>query len=80
MRKKTFRIGESAYYGIWKIEVNEAKGTVKLIGVEWGTNVVKEEKSFNLTERAAISEYAESQSTSYHAGQMLNFIYKETKN
>lgn len=80
MRTKTFRIGESSYYGIWKLEVNDMKQTVKFSGIDWNSKQVKEVKEFNLSDRDGIREYADEQSTSYYGGQMVNFIFKETNN
>jgi hypothetical protein len=84
MATKLFKIGESAYYGKWRITIKSDK--VICTGIDYFDNVVMEEETFDvkpgfMTERNLLPllKYLESVSTFYWAEKMVDWIESKLK-
>lgn len=75
MATKLFKIGESSYYGKWRLTVK--KNIVEVEGIDYFTNEVKESKSFN--EWRKLRDYLEEVSTFGWADTMMDWVDKHTE-
>jgi len=86
MKTKTFKIGERAYYGIWRVEVESE--IIRFVGIDWDTKKVKDTKEFrywkclipsqNYDWILPIFDYAENISDYHHAEMMIDFVREAT--
>ena len=74
MATKLFKIGESSYYGKWRITIKGDNITVQ--GIDFKTNEVQEETSFTASEAEDLERLLTEVSTSYHADKMMEFVKK----
>lgn len=74
MATKLFKIGESSFYGKWRITVDKKAETILAQGIDWDTNFVKEGKCFYTNQRDELREYLENASTSFWADKMMEFV------
>ena len=74
MPQKTFNIGESSYYGRWKIIIKGNAITVQ--GIDWDTRKVERTDTFSTADigNHGLEMHLSDMSTCYFAGEMMKWV------
>ena len=74
MSIKTFKIGECANYGIWKVSINN--DFISLIGMDWKSKKIRDVRTCKANSPLCVADrvYLHDQMTSFHAETIIDYI------
>ena len=75
---KTFKIGERARYGIWKVTIFKTKLMIQ--GIDWDSKNVEETKSFQIPYNLfELKHFLEDVTDYYHSEKIIDYIESKVK-